>query len=251
ADPLGFAAGSNWYTFVNGDPISLTDPFGLAAMSENYYGSRLGNSLGRIPILGYVLGPVGSLLSGAANVATGSFGRGFNQVGAGLSAFIHETLWDAGALVVGMGFRKAQGLVHVYSHVGNFAQDPNSQRNDNRFWAQFGRVFRATLLGIVIPNYGNIAGGNVGVVPQTGWNLNPTNFNPHIEIPSELHDLSCYISAAGQYQGPPGSHHLIWTTGVWTTQGPEPGLYGQAFRLIGSTTFPIFSLIDRPQPYEN
>jgi len=34
ADPLGFTAGTNFYWFADGDPISLSDPFGLCAESE-------------------------------------------------------------------------------------------------------------------------------------------------------------------------------------------------------------------------
>jgi RHS repeat-associated protein len=34
ADPSGFAGGLNFYSFANGNPISMTDPFGLGAVGE-------------------------------------------------------------------------------------------------------------------------------------------------------------------------------------------------------------------------
>lgn len=37
-DPLGFGGGSNWFAFANGNPISLSDPFGLCAVDCDSFG---------------------------------------------------------------------------------------------------------------------------------------------------------------------------------------------------------------------
>jgi hypothetical protein len=39
ADPSGFSGGSNWFAYANGNPISLSDPFGLCAEEGGFWNS--------------------------------------------------------------------------------------------------------------------------------------------------------------------------------------------------------------------
>jgi RHS repeat-associated protein len=44
ADPMGFTGGLNWFAFADGNPISQSDPFGLAAAKNDFWG-QVGDKL--------------------------------------------------------------------------------------------------------------------------------------------------------------------------------------------------------------
>jgi RHS repeat-associated protein len=91
-DPTGFSGGMNFYTYANGNPVNLIDPFGLGA-TEPSGNSWLGDIFRNIPIIGGLLGGVGDVLSGVGNtlLGLGTFGQsgtlntGLNQFGQGLA----------------------------------------------------------------------------------------------------------------------------------------------------------------------
>lgn len=45
-DPIGLAGGLNLYGFANGDPVTLSDPFGLCAVGGDYTYDQCGNQIG-------------------------------------------------------------------------------------------------------------------------------------------------------------------------------------------------------------
>jgi hypothetical protein len=45
ADPIGFSGGSNWFACADGNPISLSDPFGLCAERAGQFASDFGQGL--------------------------------------------------------------------------------------------------------------------------------------------------------------------------------------------------------------
>ena len=98
----------------------------------------------------------------------------------------------------------------------------------------------------IIPNFGFIGGANWGLDFRLGMYNDPHVFAPKLELPSVSHDFdySLYdmrLSPAGTRLSRADGR---WARGVWTTPGPEPGVYGQAYRLIGSAFFGALGATD-------
>ena len=103
-------------------------------------GSSLGNALSRIPILGYVLGPVGDIASGAGNIFSGNFGAGLSQIGYGVGDFAAATITDAVDFAVGITVGKMYAI---------------GESIRNRSIGQF-------MASVIIPHHGAMTGANWG-----------------------------------------------------------------------------------------
>ena len=224
-DPIGFEGGNNWYAYAGGNPLLANDPSGLAARASaenNWYGSKLGNTLGRIPVLGYALGPVGSLVSGIGNVLTGSFDTGFHQMGFGVGQFAGINVRDSLDFGIGMTAGK---LTAIYRSI--------SQKN-----------IRQLVLSLLVPHQGAMTGANWGIDPRDGgydstWWMGSTK----LDYASRRHDWETANASV-----PPGSSmepvHLGWASGAMFGPGMEPGAFGQAIRAIGVPFFTAASQFD-------
>lgn len=223
-DPIGFEGGSNWYAYAGGNPLMANDPSGLAARASaenNWYGSKLGNTLGRIPVLGYALGPVGSLVSGLGNVLTGSFDTGFHQMGFGVGQFAGINVRDSLDFGIGMTLGKLTGIVRSIQH----------------------RDLRQFVLAILVPHMVAMTGANWGVDPRPGgydalrWMGSTKN-----EYGSRGHDWRSAVTM--EAQGSMRPVHLAWIHDVLIGPGMEPGPFGQAIRAIGVPFFTAASQFD-------
>jgi hypothetical protein len=162
ADPIGFSGGPNWFAYADGNPISLSDPFGLCAESGGVWGSIKGaassaanstyqftQQLGRdYPILADAeqavmsniwmldaLGPAGAIETGVANafrsvssVAKG--GRAAVALGEDLSSAAGTRVWRNVPFGHGALADAQAGIVKPYGCTINEALDVRSLGHD-------------------------------------------------------------------------------------------------------------------------
>jgi RHS repeat-associated protein len=123
ADPAGFSGGQNWFSYVGGDPISYTDPFGLVrwrdfgravlGMGVNALGMAVGVGVAAIPEPSMATVAIGGTLA----VKSG-YGFGANLSNATAALFDADPV-STGALTndiaqaVAPGNRQAQQLATV------------------------------------------------------------------------------------------------------------------------------------------
>jgi RHS repeat-associated protein len=102
ADPIGFSGGSNWFAYADGNPISLSDPFGLCAGKNACTGGYgFGNAgtagevakLGMITEIAFGFSPLGPLLD------AGDFANNYNQGSGGGMAMAAVGLIPGGDLL--------------------------------------------------------------------------------------------------------------------------------------------------------
>jgi RHS repeat-associated protein len=101
ADPMGFAEGSNFYAFADGDPISLADPFGLGAAdtSEGSFMSRMAG--------GFFVDGAWGTMTGLGEMAKHPLGTADNILEA--IAFPQVAAAKAWPALKGFGLRVAAG----------------------------------------------------------------------------------------------------------------------------------------------
>ncbi len=232
-DPIGFEGGSNWYGYAGGNPLMANDPSGLANRyvtkpwdSAAHYGSELGGKLGQIPLLGYVLGPLGTVLSGFGNVISGNVGAGFTQLGYGIGVFGHDTVEDARDFGYGMTVGKGVGLYRGITRGGGFT-----------------KVFTEIVKTLLIPNVGQMTGANWGIMPNIergapDYDQSGDMGNSRLEYAALTHDQQGYWN---RHDGiSTREAHWTWIRNVTIGQGYEPGAFGQGVRAIGIPGFFLF-----------
>ncbi|TVR49598.1 MAG: RHS repeat-associated core domain-containing protein [Puniceicoccaceae bacterium] len=202
-------------------------------------GSPLGDSLRRVPLLGFALGTIGDTLSGVGNLVTGRIGRGLGEIGAGVTYLAQVVAVDAFAAVLGVaakGHLLADGAYNVVA--GAVTLDPS-------------RSFRgiSQIGGQVIPTYGFYAGAYWGSRQFEG-KAQPIPLN-RFDWAAFWHDLS--LDRGSEYTG---GHHSAgqsdrqWIRDTINHPGLHTGPIGTAYQLLGIPFFYGASQFrnDRPLP---
>jgi RHS repeat-associated protein len=116
ADPLGMAGGLNWYVYADGNPVSMIDPFGLAAVGEAGASYWVRNLLGA---------PAGFLFDQAYNTAATTAGLLSETIGTGLDMAGEALLGNPN---LGESFRNLANSEYNSRNLaaGAGAYDPNS-----------------------------------------------------------------------------------------------------------------------------
>jgi hypothetical protein len=127
ADPSGFSGGSNWFAYADGNPISLSDPFGLLADKDDFWG-QVGdafNSLGD-SMFHAARDPEGAMAAGTDRMVDGVFGGGRSILG-------HiEPLKEAGVYQAGSSADKGGDFMAAYFTAVGFAAGTSEGFGGNR-----------------------------------------------------------------------------------------------------------------------
>jgi RHS repeat-associated protein len=183
ADPIGFSGGSNWFVYADGNPISMSDPFGLCAIDcctgkpydSSIYGRRPSTQL--TSKVGHNLLDVAGLIPGLGELADGANGIWYASVGNALDS----TLSFAGMIpFAGWGATGAkhadevvdlakptlsahkEAMQEVYGEVGKLPRGP-----DGKFGSpQAGDPRKGYRLD---PAHPNAPAGSPEAVPHINW----------------------------------------------------------------------------------
>lgn len=199
---------------------------GDKARSENGVGgSKLGNALRNVPILGGLgLGTVGDVLSGMGSILTGRIGRGLGQIGYGVYDAVNIAANDVFDFAEGNTVGKITG----YSRFADTARVYGLKH-----------ALSSILKVTVIPHYGKAGGAAHGPDQHLGIAVDINDsFVPITDVASYRHDVGS-ADALLKVPGAVPLHqvHLNLATEFWTSDGREMGPIGQAYRLVGTPFF--------------
>jgi hypothetical protein len=140
------------YQHLLNDEISGRGFEGPKAPLYRRNGSALGDQWARVQVLGYVLGPIGDVLSGCPV--------------AGIQNFLSVTIEDVFSLVFGMSYAKGYAIMHSRS-IGDLVK------------------------AIAVPHYGWMTGAGWGFEPG-GQDNRPHMYQNRLEYAALQHDFEAY-----------------------------------------------------------
>ncbi len=259
ADPSGFDAGLNWYAYASGNPVSLTDPFGLGVGTSIFGGLRMIGG-GIEATVGFTFAfvtsetVVGAVAGGAVGLhGVDSFQTGFRQMISGQQADsltsqglqaagvpqTYANLTDAGISVIGTAGTSFFGA--------SSATGPLVQLTDSAGAA--GINSSGTLIGeggIYAGPLANADASGLGVTWSTG--LLPSSYEAAVPIPAAaegafssvtpIGPLTGWQALTGQAYTQAGTLNLA--TGVFTQTGLNWGqaaFYGVDATLVNGGAF--------------